>query len=88
VKENNPEEQAAAYAHDYVILTPLLHELAQALKSQKGDVIDRILEQITQQPLDTNVKTAIDQIADEVLIAEYEKVLEILVNIIEKEQIS
>jgi hypothetical protein len=64
---------------------PLLHELAQALKSQKGDVIDRILEQIAQQPLDTGVKTAVDKIADEVLIAEYEKALAILDSLLKGE---
>jgi CheY-like chemotaxis protein len=80
VKENDSEEQAEGSVFDpaHAKVTPLLHELAQALLSQKGDVIDRILEQIAQQPLDTNVKTAIDQIADEVLIAEYEKALGIL----------
>jgi HPt (histidine-containing phosphotransfer) domain-containing protein len=76
VKEHNSEKQAGDI--DHTAVTPLLHELAQALKSQKGDAIDCILEQIAQQPLDTGVKTAIDKIADEVLIAEYEKALGIL----------
>jgi HPt (histidine-containing phosphotransfer) domain-containing protein len=82
MKENDSEKYAAgAYGGgdiDNAIVTPLLHELAQALKSQKGDVIDRILEQIAGQPLDTGVKTAMDKIADEVLIAEYENGLGIL----------
>jgi CheY-like chemotaxis protein len=79
---NDSEEQAATGGAcgdlDNAKVMPLLHELAEALKSQKGDVIDRILEQIARQPLDTGVKTAVDKIADEVLIAEYEKALEIL----------
>jgi CheY-like chemotaxis protein len=89
VKENNSEKQAAAGGAsgdlDHAKVIPLLHELAQALKSQKGDVIDRILEQIAKQPLDTGVKTAMDKIADEVLIAEYEKALEILDNLLQGE---
>jgi CheY-like chemotaxis protein len=86
-KEHNSEEQAGGSVGDLnnAKITPLLHELAQALKSQKGDVIDRILEQITQQPLDTGVKTAIGQIADEVLMAEYEKALGIIDSLLQGE---
>jgi CheY-like chemotaxis protein len=89
VKEHNSEKQAAlggaSGGLDHAAVTPLLHELAEALKSQKGDVIDRILEQITQQPLDTGVKTVVDQIAGEVLIAEYETGLGILDNLLKGE---
>jgi CheY-like chemotaxis protein len=85
VKEHNSEKQVTAGDLDHTKVTSLLHELAQALKSQKGDVIDRILEQITQKPLNSGVKTAIGQIADEVLIAEYEKALGILDNLLKGE---
>jgi CheY-like chemotaxis protein len=78
VKDSEEQAGGAAGGADHEAVTPLLHELAQALKSQKGDIIDRILEQIARQPLDTGVKTAVDKIADEVLIAEYEKALGIL----------
>jgi CheY-like chemotaxis protein len=82
VKEHNSEEQAArgnaSGELDHTTVTLLLHELAEALKSQKGNDIDRILEEIARQPLDTAVKTAMDQIADEGLMAEYEKAWGIL----------
>jgi HPt (histidine-containing phosphotransfer) domain-containing protein len=78
VKEHNSEKQAATGDFDHATVTPLLHELSKALKSKKADAIDRILERIARQPLDTGVKTAIDKIADEVLMAEYDNALEIL----------
>jgi CheY-like chemotaxis protein len=78
MKKLDSEKPAAADNPDHGTVIALLHELAEALKSQKGDVIDRTLEQITQQPLDNSIKTAVDKIADEVLMAEYEKAWEIL----------
>jgi len=83
VKKSDSDKKTAAGAVDPVIEMSLLLELAEALQSQKGDDIDRILEQIAQQPLDTNAKTAMDQISDEILVAEYEKagaILESLIN--------
>ena len=63
----------------------LLKELAAALKSQKADDIDRVLEQLTQQPsLDPVIKTALKQISDEVLMAEYGMAVEILDGIIKE----
>jgi hypothetical protein len=57
------------------MLRPLLLELAEALKSQKADNIDRILEQVMGRlrtgGLDAGIKTALEQISDEVLMAEY-----------------
>jgi len=81
VKELDCEKQAAGIP-DHVTLTPLLNGLAEALRLQKGDDIDYILEQIARQPLDAATKTAVDQITDEVLVAEYEKAGEILNKII------
>jgi HPt (histidine-containing phosphotransfer) domain-containing protein len=85
MKKLDSEKPAAADNPDHETVMLLLQELAEALKSQKGDVIDRILEQITQQPLDTGIKTAVDKIADEVLMAEYEKAWEILDSLLKGE---
>jgi HPt (histidine-containing phosphotransfer) domain-containing protein len=91
VKEHDSEEQASAAGVgasgdlDHTTVTPLLYELAEALKSKKADVIDRILEEIARQPLDPGVKTAVDQISDEVLIAEYEKARGILDTLLQGE---
>jgi signal transduction histidine kinase/CheY-like chemotaxis protein len=82
VKKFDSEKQTTAGALDLVMVMPLLRKLAEALKSQKGDDIDRILEQIAQQPLGASAKTAMDKITDEVLVAEYEKAGEILESII------
>jgi hypothetical protein len=53
------------------------------LKLQKADNIDRILEQLTRQarigaPADSDIRKALEQISDEVLMAEYDKAGEIL----------
>ena len=57
---------------------PFLRELEAALQSQNTGDIDRILEELMRQPLDENKKAALEQISDEVLMAEYEKAGEIL----------
>jgi hypothetical protein len=56
----------------------LFRELDSALKSQKADDIDRILEELIKQPFDTEIKTTLERISDEVLMAEYDKAGEIL----------
>jgi signal transduction histidine kinase/CheY-like chemotaxis protein len=60
------------------VIIPLLRELAVALKLQKADNIHRILEQLALQSLDDGIKKTVDQISDEVLIAEYGKALKIV----------
>jgi HPt (histidine-containing phosphotransfer) domain-containing protein len=77
--EKAAEEQASenpALAQETV--TPLLRELAAALQLQKANDIDFILEQLLRQPLDTDAKTTLEEISDEVLMAEYGKAGEIL----------
>jgi HPt (histidine-containing phosphotransfer) domain-containing protein len=56
----------------------LFSELATALKSQKADDIDEALERLMLQPMDPAIKAAAEQISDEVLMAEYDKAVEIL----------
>jgi CheY-like chemotaxis protein len=70
------ETPAGELDHDAV--TSLLHELAAALQLQKADDIDYILEQLLQQPLEAGIKTTLEQISDEVLMAEYGKAGETL----------
>jgi len=76
MKERDSEKPAGEGGNDSVM--PLLRELAEALKLQKADDIDEILERITAQSLDTGLKAAVEQISDEVLVAEYDKALAIL----------
>jgi CheY-like chemotaxis protein len=84
MKERDSEKSAAANRLDRETVTPFLHELAAALKSQKADDIDRILEHLMAQSLDVGIKTAVEQISDEVLMAEYDKAVEILDNVMKE----
>jgi HPt (histidine-containing phosphotransfer) domain-containing protein len=78
MKERDSEKPAAANGVENDSIMPLLRELAQALKLQKADDIDEIMERILEQPLDAGLKAAIEQISDEVLVAEYDKAMVIL----------
>jgi HPt (histidine-containing phosphotransfer) domain-containing protein len=64
----------------------LLHGLAEALKSKMPNAIDRILEELNQQPLDVQTKEALGIISDQVLIAEYGSALEITCKLIKTQQ--
>ena len=59
-------------------LRPLFDELAEALKIQNTAGIDRILETLFQQPLDSYAKEKLEQISNEVLMAEFDTAAEIL----------
>jgi CheY-like chemotaxis protein len=54
----------------------LLTELAAALEAQKVDDIDRLLEELNRQNLDSQTREIIDAVSDDVLMAEYDKALE------------
>jgi signal transduction histidine kinase/FixJ family two-component response regulator/HPt (histidine-containing phosphotransfer) domain-containing protein len=56
----------------------LLHELEEALGAQKVEDIDRLLDELARRPLEAGVKEALEQVSDEVLMAEYNKALEII----------
>ncbi|MDR2952097.1 MAG: response regulator [Treponema sp.] len=81
MKENDSEKQAATGGIDRVTALPLMRELAEALKLHKADDIDRVLEGLMRQPLDAVAKTAVEQISNEVLMAEYDKAGVILENL-------
>ncbi|MCL2801659.1 MAG: ATP-binding protein [Treponema sp.] len=54
---------------------PLLQALKSAIKSQKAEYIDRILDEIGQLPLDKETVSIMDKISDDILIAEFDNVL-------------
>ena len=64
---------------------PLLRELYTALQSQKAEDIDRILEGLMRLPHGTDMKAALEQISDEVLMAEYEKAGEMLAGLLDND---
>jgi CheY-like chemotaxis protein len=82
MKERDSGKPPTAERLDHETVMSLLHELAAALKSQKADDIDRILENLMAQPLDAAIKKAVEQISDAVLMAEYDKAVEILDNVL------
>jgi CheY-like chemotaxis protein/HPt (histidine-containing phosphotransfer) domain-containing protein len=56
----------------------LLHGLVLALEAEKIADIDKILEELTLQKMDTEMKEALEKISDDVLIAEYGNAAEIV----------
>jgi signal transduction histidine kinase/ligand-binding sensor domain-containing protein/CheY-like chemotaxis protein len=69
-----PADDAAAGPAPEIM--PLLLELAEALRAEKAGDVDRLLEELAEQTLDAATRSALDQISDEVLMAEYGKALE------------
>ena len=72
-----PQNEASASSPD-----PLLHalfdELAEALKSQKADKIDRVMDELNEKTIDAKTKDVLNRISDEVLMAEYDNAAKIL----------
>jgi CheY-like chemotaxis protein len=64
---NQPSESPAFVLAE---LAPLLGELKEALKSKNTPKIDRLLEDISQKQLDAQTREIIEQISDQVLMAE------------------
>jgi signal transduction histidine kinase/CheY-like chemotaxis protein len=58
------------------VVNTLLSGLAAALEAQKAEDIDRVMEELSRQELDSETREIIDQISDDVLMAEYGKALE------------
>jgi signal transduction histidine kinase/CheY-like chemotaxis protein len=56
---------------------PLLRELADALKAEQTGVIDRLLEELYQRPLDAKTRESLEQISEQVLMAEFGAALEV-----------
>ena len=56
-------------------IVPHLRELSVALKSQKANDIDRILEELNQKSLNVDFSAALEQISDNVLMAEFDSAI-------------
>ncbi|GHV71116.1 hypothetical protein AGMMS49928_21550 [Spirochaetia bacterium] len=70
-REDSPEK-AGIGADDL----HLLEELAESLKAQKADAIDRLLEELNQAALDPKTRETLERISDDVLMTEFGKALE------------
>jgi signal transduction histidine kinase/CheY-like chemotaxis protein/HPt (histidine-containing phosphotransfer) domain-containing protein len=55
---------------------PLFDALVSALETQKAAEIDRIIDGLSRQPLDSKARETLDAVSDNVLIAEYGRALE------------
>jgi CheY-like chemotaxis protein len=66
-------ESSMSHADSSSLPIPLLDELASAIQSKDTAVIDRILDELMQQPFDSKTMATLEQISDEVLVAEYDK---------------
>jgi signal transduction histidine kinase/CheY-like chemotaxis protein len=62
--------------------SPLLNELADALKSQKITEIKRILNTLDQQTMDSQLKKTLEQVSDQVLMTEFDSAAKILEELI------
>ncbi|MCL2804784.1 MAG: ATP-binding protein [Treponema sp.] len=58
---------------DNAEIAAILKKLEKALKTQKADIIDLMLEEISRQPLDEKTKEAVEKISDDVLMTEFDK---------------
>jgi signal transduction histidine kinase/CheY-like chemotaxis protein len=65
-------------ASDTAALVSLLCDLKSALRAQKSAEIDRILEELMRQTVDSGVKAALEKISDEVLMTEFDRALKIV----------
>ena len=63
------------------LITQYIQLLSTALKSENIAEIDRLIDEIGRQHLEANMKAALDQISDEVLMAEFANAVEIINNL-------
>ena len=78
------ENEAPADASSDPLITGMLHDLENVIKTKKAQDIDLVLEKLMGQPLDDVIKAALEQISDDVLMAEYEKALKAVSEVINK----
>jgi hypothetical protein len=72
-----PKKPPAIAEQDRAAAIPLLSELAEALQSLKMEKVDWLLEELKQRCSDVKTREALDQLSDEVLIAEYSNAAQI-----------
>jgi signal transduction histidine kinase/CheY-like chemotaxis protein len=64
-------EDGAPIVHSSPLDVHLLTELRSALEAQKAEDIDRLLEELSRQTLDPQTREIIEQVSDNVLMADY-----------------
>jgi HPt (histidine-containing phosphotransfer) domain-containing protein len=81
LNENAAAVEQSGRTEDGALL-PLLNELAETLKAQKADAIDRVLEELARRPLDAETREALEHISDQALLAEFGAALETVNNLL------
>lgn len=81
-KDNKQEGESGPSALSQYI--PLLRELGEALKSQNIANIDSILAELNQKPLDLYSEKNLQQISDQILMAEFESAIKTVEEMISK----
>jgi phosphoenolpyruvate-protein kinase (PTS system EI component) len=74
---NKSDSEQAASSNSGSILS-LLQKLELALRSQRAQDIEHILEEISHQSLNAKTKEAIEKISDDVLMTEFDHAVEII----------
>jgi|GEM_PF-897987 len=57
---------------DISVYIPVLHELAEAMKSQNIFETERILDELGQKPLDSKAREILEKVSDNVLVADFD----------------
>jgi len=63
---------------DLSAAAPLFEELSGALKAQKIETINYVLDELMRQPLDLKTKKMLEQVSDYILVTEFDEALEIV----------
>jgi CheY-like chemotaxis protein len=82
-KEESPPKGEQDH-NNAVAVIPLLQELAAALETENAGDIDRILEKLNGQSLNTKTKEALEKISDNVLMAEFDSAVEIVRSLLDE----
>jgi HPt (histidine-containing phosphotransfer) domain-containing protein len=69
--ESAAKEDEAEGEQDKAATMGLLHELKLALEGERIGDIDRVLEELNAQKVDTEMREALEKVSDDVLMAEY-----------------
>jgi len=86
LEQGKPEPQDLSYSPLPVSQSQLFRELAEALKSQKIPEIEHILDTMLQQAQDSKLKEILEQISDQILVADFDGALKIAEEVIDKKK--
>ena len=83
-----PKEKSPEFPHPSSLIPhsehlPLFIELAKALKSQNALDIDRIMSELGKKPFDNKIREAMEQISDQILMAEFESAVKTIDELVE-----